>query len=350
MRLLRVNAFLVLRRLRAVSLALLAALGLAAPANAAGVLEKVKARGYVNCGVTDNAPGFSQVSPRGQWSGLDVEFCSALAAAIFGNKDAVKFRALPPSERFRSLKDGEIDILMRASSWTLSRDTDLGARFVDVLFHDGQGFLVPRGHAIASVLELSGASVCVLPGSNGERNVSDFFSQRRMRYQLVTSEKWDHLVKTYRNGGCTVLTGDISTLASERSRFSDPGEHVLLPEMISKEPMAPAVRANDENWFSVVRWTYMALIGAEELNLSSDNVENMKTSTVLEVRRFLGVETNLGSPLGLSREWAFDIVRQVGNYGEIFERTVGQNALFKLERGLNNLWTKGGLMYAAPLR
>lgn len=339
-----------LRTSRALWVAVVSILVLTGPAMSAGVLDKVKARGYVNCGVTDNAPGFSQVNPRGQWSGLDVEFCSALAAAIFGNKDAVKFRALPASERYRSLKDGEIDVLMRASSWTLSRDTDLGARFVGVLFYDGQGFLVPRGHAIASVLELSGASVCVLPGSSGERNVSDFFSQRRMRYQLVTSEKWDHLVKTYRGGGCTVLTGDLSTLATERSRFSDPGEHVLLPEMISKEPMAPAVRANDENWFSIVRWTYMALVTAEELGLTSANAENMRTSTVLDVRRFMGVETNLGSALGLSREWAFDIVRQVGNYGEIFDRTVGQDAPFKLERGLNNLWTKGGLMYGAPLR
>lgn len=338
------------RRWAIAALAIIAGVCASATAEAATILEKVKARGYLNCGVSDNAPGFSVVNPRGQWNGLDVEFCSALAAGIFGNKDAVKFRALPTSERFRALKDGEIDILMRASAWTLTRDTDLGARFVEILFYDGQGFLVPRGHAITSVLELSGASVCVLPGSSGERNVSEFFGQRRMRFQLVTSDKWDQLVKTYIGGGCTVLTGDISTLVAERSRFANSADHVLLPETISKEPIAPAVRMGDDNWFSVVRWTYMALVDAEELGLSSSNIENMRNSTSLDVRRFLGIDTNLGAPLGLSREWAFDIVRQVGNYGEIFERTLGQGAIFNLERGLNNLWTKGGLMYAAPLR
>ncbi len=319
-------------------------------AEAASTLEAVKARGYVNCGVSDYAPGFSQVSPRGMWSGLDVEFCSALAAAVFGDRDKVKLRALPASERFRALKDGEIDVLMRASTWTLTRDTDLGARFVEVLFYDGQGFLVPRSHAIASVLELSGASICVLPGSSGERNVSEYFGQRRMRYQLVTSEKWDQLLKTYLGGGCTVLTGDVSTLASERSRFPDAADHLLLPETISKEPMAPAVRTGDDNWFSIVRWTYMALVGAEELGLTSSNAEAQRNSPSLDVRRFLGIDSNIGAPLGLNREWTYNIVHQVGNYGEIFERTLGQNSTFKLERGLNNLWTKGGLMYAAPLR
>jgi general L-amino acid transport system substrate-binding protein len=339
------------RRLQTVvALAALALWGGFSPAWAATRLEMVKARGFLNCGVSDNAPGFSQVNARGAWSGLEVEFCSALATAIFSDKDAVKFRALPASERFRALQDGEIDILMRANSWTLTRDTDLGARYVEPLFYDGQAFLVPRGHAIASVLELSGASICVLPGSNGERSVSDFFGQRRMRYQLVTSEKWDQLVKTYLGGGCTVLTGDASLLASERSHFAASADHVLLPETISKEPLAPAVKAGDDGWFSIVRWTLMALISAEEFGLNAANADTSRNSTMLDVRRFLGLEGNIGQPLGLARDWAFQIVKQVGNYGEIFERTLGQGSPFKLDRGLNNLWTKGGLMYAAPLR
>ena len=290
------------------------------------------------------------MSGQGQWSGLDVEFCSALAVGIFGKKDAVKFLNISVGDRFKALADGKVDVLSRMTAWTLTRDTELGARFVGVLFYDGQGFLVPRGHAIASVLELSGASVCVLPGSSGERGVTDFFGQRKMRFQLVTSDHWEHLVKTYAAGGCTVLTGDMSLLANERVRLANAAEHMMLPEMITKEPLGPAVKAGDEQWFSIVRWNYMALIAAEELGLTSANVDAMKTSTVLDIRRFLGLEADLGAPLGLARDWAYQIVKQVGNYAEMFERTLGQGSPFKLERGWNNLWTKGGLMYAMPLR
>lgn len=313
-------------------------------------LETVKGRGYVNCGVSESAPGFSEVNARGQWSGLDVEFCSALAAAIFGKREAVKFLGLNAGDRFKALADGEVDVLSRATAWTLTRDSQLGIRFVDILFYDGQGFLVPRGHSIASVLELSGASICVLPGSSGERSVTDFFNARKMRYQLVTSERWEQLVKAYAAGGCTVLTGDISVLAHERSRFANAADHALLPELISKEPLGPAVKAGDDAWFSVVRWNYMALVAAEELGLNSNNIDAMKASNGLDVRRFLGLEADLGAPLGLARDWAYQLVKQVGNYAEIFDRTLGQESVLKIDRGLNNLWTKGGLMYAAPLR
>ncbi len=241
-------------------------------------------------------------------------------------------------------------MLTRATAWTLTRDTELGARFIGVLFYDGQGFLVPRGHAITSVLELSGASVCVLPGSSGERGVTDFFGQRKMRFQLVTSERWEELVKTYATGGCTALTGDVSLLAKERSHFAAAKEQILLSEMISKEPLGAAVKSGDEQWFSIVRWNYNALIAAEELGLTSGNVDMMKSSTMLDVRRFLGLEADLGAPLGLARDWAYQIVKQVGNYAEIFERTLGAGSPLKLERGLNSLWSKGGLMYSAPLR
>lgn len=329
---------------------LVALVGASATASAATRLETVKARGYLNCGVGNAIAGFSQVNDRGQWSGMDVEFCSALATAIFGRKDAVKFRNLTAADRFKALQDGEVDVLTRATAWTLTRDTELGARFVGVLFHDGQGFLVPRGHAISSVLELSGASVCVLPGSSGERGITDFFGQRKMRFQLVTSEHWDHLVKTYVAGGCTVLTGDVSLLAAERARFPSAADSLLLPEMISKEPLGPAVKAGDDQWFSIVRWNYMALVAAEELGITSVNVDTMRNSGSLDIRRFLGLEADLGAPLGLARDWAFQVVKQVGNYAEIFDRTLGNNSSLKLDRGLNALWTKGGLMYAAPLR
>ena len=341
---------LALRVATSLTLAFLINLVIAVSGHAASRLDAVKARGYVNCGVGEAVAGFSQVNAKGQWSGLDVEFCSALAASVFGSKDAVKFRNLAAADRFKALEDGEVDVLTRATAWTLTRDTELGARFAGVLFYDGQGFLVPRGHAISSVLELSGASVCVLPGSSGERAVSDFFGQRKMRYQLVTLEHWGELVKTYAAGGCTVLTGDISMLAAERSHFVAANDQILLPETISKEPLGPAVKSGDDQWFSVVRWNYMALIAAEEMGLTSANVDAMKSSPVLDIRRFLGLEADLGAPLGLARDWAYQIVKQVGNYAEIFDRTLGAGSAIKLERGLNSLWTKGGLMYAAPLR
>lgn len=324
----------------------------AATASAAprSTLDTVKARGYINCGVADSNPGFSVVNSHGQWSGLEVEFCSALAAAVFGNKGNVKFRALQAADRFRALQDGEIDVLLRGTAWTLSRDSDLNARFVDVLFYDGQGFLVRRDHAVSSVLELSGATICVTQGGVAERAVADFFTRSKLRYQLISQPRWEDLVKAYAAGGCTVLTADLSLLAHQRSRMSNPSEFALLPELISKEFLGPYVRTGDDAWFSIVRWTVMALIAAEEMGVTSSNVVAMDNTTMLDVRRLLGLEANLGQPLGLARDWAMQIVKQVGNYGEIFERTLGYGSSMKLERGLNNLWTKGGLMYAAPFR
>ena len=316
----------------------------------ASFLDAVRSRGQVVCGVSDHARGFSEADGRGNWSGLDVEFCSALAAAIFGNKDAVKFLSLTAGDKFKALQDGEIDVLLGATSMTLTRDTELGARFAAVLYYDGQGFIVPRNRSISSVLELSGASICVLPGSSDESAVADFFGSRKMRYQLITSERWEDLVKTYASGGCTVLTGDVSLLAYERGRLANGSEHMLLPEFINKEPLGPAVETGHDSWFSIVRWTFMALVAAEELGINSSNVDMMKASPAHDIRRFLGLEADLGAPLGLPRDWAYQIVRQVGNYGEIFERTIGQGSQLKLDRGLNNLWNKGGLMYAAPLR
>lgn len=317
---------------------------------AAATLEAIKERGYINCGVGDSAPGLSQVDKRGAWSGIEIEFCSALAAAVFGDKGAVKFLGVTAADRFKALEAGEVDVLMRQTPWTLTRDAELGARFVDVLLYDGAGFLAPRSHSIASVLELSGASICVLPGSNGERAVTDFFKARKMPFQLVVSERWDELVRVYASGGCTVLTGDLTLLAAERSRLADPAEHALLPEIVSKEPLGPLVKRGDEAWFSVVRWSLMALISAEELGVTSENVDAMRSSPLIDARRLLGLEADLGAPLGLARDWAFQIVKQVGNYAEIFDRTLGEKSPFKLDRGPNQLWRKGGLLYAAPFR
>jgi general L-amino acid transport system substrate-binding protein len=258
--------------------------------------------------------------------------------------------SLKPGDRFKSLQDEEVDVLLGATAWTLTRDTELGARFAGILYYDGQGFVVPRNHSIGSVLELSGASICVLTDSSDENAIADFFGPRKMRYQLVTSERWEDLVRTYANGGCTALTGDVTLLAYEKSRLVSGSEQMLLPEFITKEPYGAAVRAGDDGWFSIVRWTLMALVAAEELGISRSNVDMMKGSPVHDVRRFLGLEADLGAPLGLSRDWAYQIARQVGNYAEMFDRTLGEGSQLKLDRGLNNLWSKGGLMYAVPLR
>lgn len=322
-----------------------------AAAAASATLETIRARGHVLCGIGEAQPGFSEASGEDNHrSGLDVEFCHALAAAVFGTKDAVKFWPLDASERFKALQGGDVDVLARGSAWTLSRDTEFGARFTGVLFFDGQGFLTRRGNAVASVFELSGASICAMPGAMGEQGVAEFFGAQRMRYQVVTKENWDDLVKVYAAGSCTVLAGDMSLLAVARSKQKTPEDHIILPELITKEPMGPAVRQDDPQWFAVVRWTLMALIEAEELGLTSANVDTKRASTEPEIRRFLGLEANLGQALGLPRDWGYQVVKNVGNYGEVFERTVGAQSALKLNRGLNNLWTKGGLMYSMPFR
>lgn len=314
------------------------------------VLDTIRARGYLLCGIGEPQPGFSNVGPSGERSGLDVDFCTALAAAVFGSKDAVKFWPLSANDRFKALQAGDVDVLARGATWTLSRDTELGARFTGVLFYDGQGFLTRRGNAVASVLELSGASVCALPGAMGEQGVADFFGTQRMRYQIVSQDSWEDLVKAYAAGNCTVLTGDMSLLAETRSKLKVPGDHMILPELITKEPLGPAVRQDDPQWFAVVRWTLMALVEAEELGLTSANVDAQRAATDPSIRRFLGLEANLGQALGLPRDWAYQVVKTVGNYGEIFDRTLGARSELKLARGLNNSWTKGGLMYSMPFR
>lgn len=324
---------------------------LAAPADGkAATLDDVRTRGHLVCGVTEDVHGFASVAAGGTWTGFDIDFCGAVAAAVLGRKDAVKYRVVSPSNRFQALATGEVDLLPRANGRTLSRDTEHGVRFVETLFHEGQGFLVRRGYAVASVLELSGASVCVMRGTRAEQALQDYFQTRKMRYQLVLAEQWAEAAKAYADGACTLLTGDLSALAAERSRLVNPAEHMILPELITKEMLGPVVRQGDEPWFSVVRWTVEALVGAEELGITSANIDGLRESPSLDVRRFLGLEADLGQPMGLARDWSYQVVRQSGNYGEMFDRNVGARSALGLERGVNNLWTKGGLMSAAPLR
>lgn len=324
--------------------------GLAVAPAGAATLDDVRARGHVVCGLTEGAPGFAQVSADGVWSGLDVDFCKALAAGVLGSHDAVKYRIVTPANRFPALAAGEVDILPRANAMTLSRDTDHGVQFVGTLFNDGQGFLVRRGYAVASVLELSGATVCVTGATSAEQGLETYFQARKMRYQRVVAEKWTEAVKSYADGGCTLLTGDTSVLAAERSRLVDPGEHVILPELITKERIGPVIRRGDEQWFSIVRWTMEALVWAEELGITSQNIESLRGSTNSDIRRLLGLEGDLGRPLGLARDWSYQVVKQVGSYAELFERNVGARSALALERGFNNLWNRGGLLSAAPLR
>jgi general L-amino acid transport system substrate-binding protein len=332
-----------------IALAAVCLLGSSAVSSAA-TIDTVRARGYLICGVAEGAPGFSQVDDRGVWTGLDVDFCAALATAIFGRKDAVKFRALSAAERFSNLKSGDVDILARSATWTLSRDTDLGARFVSALFYDGLGLLVRRSQGVASVLELSGAMICVSAGGPARQQLEEYFSQRGMKFTAVPFERWNEAIQAYQNKRCTALAADVSALALVRATLGNIADNQILPETMSKEPLGPVVRLGDEHWFGIVRWVLFALVAAEEYGLTPATVDAGRSSHLTEVRRLLGTDGDLGTSLGLSRDWAYQLIKQVGNYGEIYERNIGLRSALKLERGVNSLWSKGGLMYAPPFR
>jgi general L-amino acid transport system substrate-binding protein len=317
---------------------------------AAGVLEQVRARGSLVCGVGDGPAGYSAVNGQGVWSGISVDFCRALAAAVLGNKDAVKFLLVPAADRFSALQSGNVDVLSRNFSMTSSRDTMLGIRFPGVLVHDGQGFLVRKSQGVASALELSGARICVTTETADEQGIADFFGGHKMPFELVRFDKWPDVLMAYINKGCQAVSADVSVLALARQQFPDPGEHILLPEFASKHLIGPAVKQGDDEWFSVVRWTIYALIAAEELGITDSNVDSVKGSGSAEAKRFLGLEMDLGKHLGLSADWTQRIVKQVGNYGQLFERHLGQKSPVKLDRRLNNLWTKGGLHYSPQFR
>ncbi|MGE0006700.1 MAG: amino acid ABC transporter substrate-binding protein [Parvibaculaceae bacterium] len=333
------------------SLALGAGLGLAAVTAAqAGTLDDVKAKGFIQCGSNPSLIGFGFPDDQNNWTGFDVDFCRALAAAIFNDPTKVKFTPLSAKERFTALQSGEIDVLSRNTTWSMSRDTSLGLKFAGVTYYDGQGFMVKKSLGVNSALNLNGASVCTQTGTTTELNLADYFKANNMTYQVVAFEKNQEVLKAYSDGRCDVYTTDQSGLYAERLKLAAPDDHMILPEIISKEPLGPAVRQGDDAWFNVVKWTYFALVNAEELGITSKNVEEMKNSANPEVARFVGKEGDFGVGIGLTNEWAVQIVKHVGNYGEIFERNLGEGTKLKIARGKNALWTKGGLQYAPPIR
>ena len=333
-----------------ISIALAAVCGVTATAAYADTLADVKAKGHIQCGVTQGVAGFSAPDENNNWSGIEVDFCRAMAAAIFNDPNAVRYTPLTAQERFTALSAGEIDVLSRTTTWTMSRDTQLGIKFVGTMFYDGQGFMVRQADGITSALELSGAAVCIESGTTTELNAADYFAANNMEFNTVVFVDQDEVVKAYEDGRCDVYTTDRSSLASERSKFANPEEHIILPEIISKEPLGPVVRQGDDLWFNIARWTYFALLEAEELGVTQSNVDEMLGSDNPTIKRLLGVEGDFGTPLGLTKDWAYQIVKHIGNYGESYERHVGQNTPIGLARGLNALWKDGGIQYSPPIR
>jgi general L-amino acid transport system substrate-binding protein len=330
----------------------IAGLGLAIAASGAGAqtLNQIKQRGQLICGSNTGLAGFGLPDAKGNWTGLDVDYCRAIAAAVLGDATKVKFVPLDATSRFESLKSGAVDVLVRNTTWTLSRDSSQGLDFQATNYYDGQGFMVRKKMNINSALELNGASVCVQQGTTTELNLADYFRTNKMKYEVVAFKSDDETLKAYDAGRCDAFTTDASGLAAERLSLASPDDHVLLPEIISKEPLASAVRKGDSQWGTVVRWVHFAMLDAEEKGVNSKNVDEMMKSTDPEVKRMLGVEGKFGEGLGIGNDWAVNIIKQVGNYGEVFDRNVGAGSPLKLPRGLNNLWTKGGLQYAPPIR
>ncbi len=331
-----------------VTLALAA--GLSAQAASAQTLKTVKDRGMLSCGVSQGLPGFSTPDDKGNWTGLDVDICRAIAAAIFNDATKIKFVPLSAKDRFTALQSGEIDVLSRNTTWTLSRDTSLGANFTGVTYYDGQGFLVKKSLKVNSALELNSASVCVQTGTTTEQNLADYFKGNNMKYEVLAFGTADETVKAYESGRCDVFTSDVSQLYAERLKVANPADHVVLPEVISKEPLGPMVRHGDDQWFDIVKWTLFAMVGAEELGITQKNADEMAKSDKPELKRAFGTDGNLGEQLGLTKDWLLRIVKATGNYGESFERNVGSGSKLQIARGLNNLWNKGGIQYAPPIR
>ncbi len=340
-----------------ISLAFVATAALAAAtAASAGTLDDVKTKGFLQCGVSQGLIGFSNPDEANNWTGMDVDYCRAVASAIFNDPTKVKFTPLTAKDRFTALQSGEIDILSRNSTWTMSRDTSLGLMFAGVMYYDGQGFLVKSSLGVDSALKLNGATVCTQTGTTTELNLADYFKANKMEYKVVAFEKNEEVLAAYQDGRCDVFTTDQSGLYAEILKFANPAEHVVLPEIISKEPLGPVVRQGDDAWFNVAKWTYYALLNAEELGVTSKNVEEMKASTNPEIQRLLGVKNadgtaaGFGTGLGLGEEWIVQILKGTGNYAEIFERNVGETTPLKIKRGKNALWNAGGLQYAPPIR
>ena len=332
--------------MRGIVFLLLAASG--APALAQSTLDAVRSRGFVQCGVNTGLAGFAQPDSKGVWRGIDVDLCRAVAAAVFGDAAKVRFTPLTSQQRFTALQSGEVDILARNTTWTLSRDTGLGLNFAGVNYYDGQGFMVPKKLNVKSAKQLDGATICVQPGTTNELNLADYFRANRMKFKPVVIEKLEEVLSAYFAGRCDAYTTDQSGLVALRaSRAPNPAEHVILPELISKEPLGPAVRHGDDRWFDIVKWSLFATIEAEELGLTSKNIDAQAKGGNPAIQRFVGASGELGRMLSLDNRWAYNIVKQVGNYGESFDANLKP---LGFERGLNRLWSQGGLMYAPPVR
>lgn len=332
--------------------AAVALLGVSAvPAFAGPTLDAVKGRGEIICGVSTGIAGFSAPDSRGEWRGIDVDVCRAVSAALFGDARKVKFVGLTTAQRFTALQSGEVDVLSRNTTATLTRDTSLGLNFVGVNYYDGQGFLVPAKLGVKSAKELNGATICVQQGTTTELNLADYARANNIEYRPVVIEKLEEVISAFFAGRCDAFTADASNLAATRSTNArNPDDYVILPEIISKEPLGPAVRHGDDQWFDLVKWSLIAMIEAEEYGVTSTNVDEMLKSPNPGIQRLLGVTPGMGKALGVDEKWAYNIIKQVGNYGESFERNVGEGSPLKLPRGLNALWTQGGLMYAWPIR
>jgi len=324
---------------------------LLAPAHAGTTFDAVKAKGYVQCGSSDGAPGFSMLNSEGRWWGLDVEMCRAIAAAMFGDANKVQILPLSTQQRFTALQSGEIDVLIRSTTLTQSRDTTLGLIGTGVNFYDSQGIMVSRSMGIKSARELDGATVCVRPGTTTEMNLADWFRANNLTFKPVVLEGQEEIVRVFAMGRCDAYTNDKGTLAGVRAALlENPDDYVILPEDFSKEPLGPMVRQGDEQWFNLVRWSLNAQLEAEEYGITSQNVDEMLKSANPNVQRILGVTPGMGKNLGIDDKWAYHIIKQVGNYGESFEKTMGQSSPMKLERGINAQWRDGGLMYGWPVR
>jgi general L-amino acid transport system substrate-binding protein len=340
---------LIMKRL-ATAFAIATVLAFGMQAAGAQTLKAVKDRGQLVCGANGSLAGFGIPDPQGNWTGFDVDFCRAIAAAIFNDPTKVKFVPLTAANRFTALQSGEVDVLARNTTWTMSRDTSLGVDFAAVTYYDGQGFMVRKVLKVSSALELNDASVCVQQGTTTELNLADYFRTNHMSLKTVTFATVDEALKAYDSGRCDAYTTDSSGLYGSRVLLADPGANIVLPEIISKEPLSPAVRQGDDAWEDVVRWTHHAMLDAEELGVNKNNIDDQKSSTNPEIRRLLGLEGQFGDALGLTNDWAYRIVKAEGNYGESFERNVGHGSPLKIARGLNALWTKGGLQYGLPIR
>jgi general L-amino acid transport system substrate-binding protein len=338
------------KAIASIAFGLVAASFAATGASAQATLNSVKQKGYLTCGSNTGLAGFGLPDAQGNWTGLDVDLCRAIAAAIFDDPTKVRYIPLAAKDRFTALQSGEVDVLSRNSTHTMSRDTQLGLDFPAINYYDGQGFMVRKKLGVSSAKELNGASICTQQGTTTELNLADYFRANNMKYEVVAFATSDETFKAYDSGRCDAFTTDASGLYAERLRASNPDDHIVLPEIISKEPLGPAVRHGDNQWGDLVRWVHMAMLNAEELGVTKANVDQMKSSTNPEIKRLLGTEGKFGESIGLTDDWAVRVIKHVGNYGEAFERNVGEGSRLKIKRGQNALWTKGGLQYGIPIR